>query len=107
MNKKGLQGLEPKSRRPHRSPRQAISRQWKEEVLALKRRRRRWGAKKLVAELKRRHADKEAVSESTVGRLLRAAGLTHDRRRAEPKKWSFGSVGQPAYCQHFKSGLGH
>jgi transposase len=47
----GLKGLEAKSRRPHRSPRAAISRQWKEEVLALKRRRRRWGAKKLVAEL--------------------------------------------------------
>ena len=72
----GLKGLEPKSRRPHRSPREAISRQWKEEVLELKRRRRRWGTKKLVAELKRRHADKAVVSERTVGRLLRAAALT-------------------------------
>src|ERR1700761_7877332 len=81
----GLKGLEPKSRRPHRSPREAISRQWKEEVVALKRRRRRWGAKKLVAELKRRHADKAVVSERTIGRLLRAAGLTHDRRRRSRK----------------------
>jgi len=81
----GLKGLEPKSRRPHRSPREAISRQWKEEVLELKRRRRRWGAKKLVAELKRRHADKAVVSERTVGRLLRAAALTHDRRRRSRK----------------------
>ena len=81
----GLKGLEAKSRRPHRSPRAAISRQWKEEVLALKRRRRRWGAKKLVAELKRRHADKAVVSESTIGRLLRAAALTHDRRRRSRK----------------------
>ena len=39
--REGLKGLEPKSRRPHRSPREAISRQWKEAVLALKRRRRR------------------------------------------------------------------
>jgi transposase InsO family protein len=38
-----------------------------------------------VAELKRRHADKTVVSESTVGRLLRAAGLTHDRRRRSRK----------------------
>ena len=81
----GLKGLEAKSRRPHRSPRAAISLQWKGEVLALKRRRRRWGAKKLVAELKRRHADKGVVSESTVGRLLRAAALTHDRRRRSRK----------------------
>jgi putative transposase len=81
----GLKGLEPRSRRPHRSPREAISRQWKEEVLELKRRRRRWGAKKLVAELKRRHADKTVVSERTIGRLLRAAALTHDRRRRSRK----------------------
>lgn len=81
----GLKGLEPKSRRPHRSPREAISRQWKEEVLGLKRRRRRWGAKKLVAELKRRHSDKAVVSVRTVGRLLRGAGLTHDRRRRSRK----------------------
>src|ERR1700677_2163089 len=32
----GLRGLEPKSRRPHRSPREAISRQWQEAVLELK-----------------------------------------------------------------------
>ena len=81
----GLKGLEPRSRRPHRSPREAISRQWKEAVLELKRRRRRWGAKKLVAELKRRHADKTVVSERTVGRLLRARALTHDRRRRSRK----------------------
>jgi putative transposase len=81
----GLKGLEAKSRRPHRSPRAAISLQWKGEVLALKRRRRRWGAKKLAAELKRRHADKVVVSESTVGRLLRAAALTQDRRRRSRK----------------------
>jgi transposase InsO family protein len=81
----GLKGLEPKSRRPHRSPKAVISRQWKEEVLGLKRRRRHWGAKKLVAELKRLHADKAIVSERTVGRLLRAAGLTHDRRRRSQK----------------------
>src|SRR6201998_1417361 len=78
----GPKGLEAKSRRPHRRPRAAVMRQVKEEVLALKRRSRRWGAKKLVAELKRRHADKTVVSESTVGRLLRAAALTHDRRRS-------------------------
>src|ERR1700739_2183070 len=76
----GLKGLEAKSRRPHRSPRAVISRQWEEEVLALKRRRRRWGAKKLLAGPKRPHAGKTVVSESTVGRLLRAPALTHDRR---------------------------
>jgi transposase InsO family protein len=81
----GLRGLEDKSRRPHRSPRQAISQEWKEQVLELKRRRRSWGAKKLVAELKRRHPDKAVVSERTVGRLLRGAALTHDRRRRSRK----------------------
>jgi putative transposase len=81
----GLKGLEERSRRPHRSPRQAISQEWKEAVLELKRRRRTWGAKKLVVELKRRNPDKALVSERTVGRLLQAAALTHDRRRRSRK----------------------
>jgi putative transposase len=109
----GLKGLEAKSRRPHRSPRVAISRQWKEEVLALKRRRRRWGAKELVAELKRRHADKVVVSESTVGRLLRAAALTHDRRRRSRKngplvQWpnrSVASASNLVWAIDFKGGF--
>lgn len=81
----GLKGLEPRSRRPHRSPRQAISQEWKEAVFELKRRRRHWGAKKIVAELKRRHLDKIVVSERTVGRLLRAGAMTQDRRRRSRK----------------------
>jgi putative transposase len=81
----GLKGLEERSRRPRRSPKQAISQGWKEAVLELKRRRRTWGAKKIVAELKRRNPDKAVVSQRTVGRLLRAAGLTHDRRRRSRK----------------------
>jgi len=83
--REGLKGLEEKSRRPHWSPRQVISGDWKEEVLELKRRRRTWGAKKLVAELKRRHPDKAVISQRAVGRLLRGAGLTHDRRRRSRK----------------------
>jgi putative transposase len=82
---KGLEGLEPRSRRPHRSPRGAISQQWKDAILELKRRRRTWGPKKLVAELKRRHPDKRMISQRAVGRLLRASGLSHDRRRRSRK----------------------
>jgi transposase InsO family protein len=81
----GWAGLEEQTRRPHRSPRQEKSAQWKEAVFALKRQRRRWGAKKLAAELRRRHPDKEVLSQRTIGRILRAAGLTHDRRRRSRK----------------------
>jgi putative transposase len=81
----GLRGLEEKSRRPHQSPRQIITQAWKDVVFELKRRRRTWGAKKIVAELKRRHPDREMVSESTVGRLFRAAAMTHDRRKRSRK----------------------
>jgi len=38
-----------------------------------------------VAELKRRYPDKAVVCERTVGRLLRAAAMTHDRRRRSRK----------------------
>jgi transposase InsO family protein len=81
----GLKGLEPKSRRPHRSPGKAISQEWEAAVFELKRRRRHWGPKKIVAELKRRHPDKRVVSERTVGRLLRAAAMTQERRRRSRK----------------------
>ena len=81
----GLKGLEPRSRRPHRSPGKAISQEWEQAVFELKRRRRRWGPKKIAAELQRRHPDKAVVSERTVGRLLRAAAMTHDRRRRSQK----------------------
>ena len=81
----GLKGLEPKSRRPHRSPGKAISQEWEVAVFELKRRRRRWGPKKIVAELKRRHPDKVVISERTVGRLLRAGAMTQDRRRRSRK----------------------
>ena len=81
----GFKGLEEKSRRPGRSPQQAISQEWKEAVFELKRRRRTWGAKKIVATLKRRHPDRQMVSERTVGRLLQAAAMTHDRRKRSRK----------------------
>jgi putative transposase len=77
----GWSGLEERSRRPHHSPSVQSTEQWKAEVFELKRRRRHWGAKKLRAELRRRHPDKEVLSERTIGRLLREAALTHDRRR--------------------------
>jgi transposase InsO family protein len=82
----GWAGLEERSRRPHRSPRAERTEQWKETVFELKRRRRHWGAKKLAAELRRRYPDKEPVSQATIGRLLRATGLTHDRRRRSRKQ---------------------
>jgi transposase InsO family protein len=84
-DRQGWEGLQERSRRPHCSPRQASSRVWQEEVFELKRRHRRWGAKKLAAELQRRNRDKQLISLSTIGRLLRAAGLTHDRRRRSRK----------------------
>ena len=81
----GIKGLEPRSRRPHGSPSKAISQEWEAAVFELKRRRRRWGQKKIVTELKRRHPDKVVVSERTVARLLRAAAMTQDRRRRSRK----------------------
>src|ERR1700748_137239 len=81
----GLKGLEPRSRRPHGSPSKAISQEGEAAVFELKRRRRRWGPKRIVTELKRRHPDKVVVSERTVGRLLRAAAMTQDRRRRSRK----------------------
>jgi putative transposase len=77
----GWKGLEDKSRRPKSHPSQQKTQQWEQSILELKRRRRSWGAKKLQAELKRRHLNEPLPSIATIGRILQRRGLTKVTRR--------------------------
>jgi putative transposase len=77
----GWKGLEDKSRRPKYHPSQQITQQWEQSILELKRRRRNWGAKKLQAQLKRRHVHEALPSLATIGRILQRRGLTKVTRR--------------------------
>lgn len=76
----GARGLHDQSRRPHTHP-QAIAQPIVEELLALRRRHPRWGAKKLLAVAARRAPTVAWPSRAALCDWLKAAGLTHSGRR--------------------------
>jgi putative transposase len=78
----GVDGLRDASRRPHESP-QATDPELVGQLLAVRRRHPRWGAKKLLAVAARRDPAARWPSRSTVCTLLKQHGLvTPHRRRA-------------------------
>ena len=85
----GFAGLAEQSRRPRQSP-QATAALWVERLRLARRRRKRWGAKKLRAWLQGQHPRARVPSASTLGRMLRRHGWAHAplwRRRGPPRVW--------------------
>jgi putative transposase len=76
----GVAGLRDRSRRPHHSP-HATAEDLVDPLVALRRRHPRWGAKKLLAVLRRRTPTATWPSRTTVCDLLKARGLVAARRR--------------------------
>ena len=76
----GLEGLVDRSRRPHSNSR-AVPPRVAELIIELRKRRPRWGPRKLLAVLERDYPRIEFPVASTVGSLLRANGLVTKRRR--------------------------
>ena len=76
----GAVGLQDRSRRPHTSP-QATAAALIEALVAQRRRHPRWGAKKLLAVVKRAQPDAAWPARSTVNDALKARGLIEPRRR--------------------------
>src|SRR5438046_2342624 len=79
----GLEGLRDRSRRPHTSP-HATDPELVQLLVALRRRRPRWGATKLLTVASRRQPDADWPSRSTVCTLLHDRGLVQTRRRRPP-----------------------
>jgi putative transposase len=82
----GLAGLEERSRAPVRRP-SAIAAEVAERIVAERAEHPTWGPRKLVARLRVREPERAWPAPSTVGDLLRRAGLTvprRPRRRATP-----------------------
>jgi transposase InsO family protein len=76
----GRQGFHELSRRPHHSPRQtnpAIV----EQLVALREKHPYWGARKLLALMRRKDPTRRLPAESTVSRILAKEGLVKPRRR--------------------------
>jgi transposase InsO family protein len=76
----GSAALEDRSRAPHRHP-QATPEHTVEAIVTLRRRRPRWGPRKLRAVLLRRHPRMALPAVSTIGDLLQRRGLVRKRRR--------------------------
>ena len=78
----GPEGLEPRSRRPFRSPGQ-IDVDLEVEICRLRKDHPRWGARRIRVELRRSGMDPPAVS--TIHRALRRNHLVADQARKRPK----------------------
>ena len=79
----GLEGLRDRSRRPHNSP-HVTDPELVTLLMALRRRRPRWGATKLLTVASWRQPDADWPSRSTVCTLLHDRGLVQIRRRRVP-----------------------
>lgn len=77
----GVAGLEERSRAPKVVP-WALSSSMKSRLIALRKRRPRWGPRKLLAWLEDHEPELELPAASTVGELLKREGLVQSRRRA-------------------------
>jgi transposase InsO family protein len=77
---KGISGLSDQSRRPHSSPAR-ITEDQACRLIRLKLAHRRWGPKKIHDLFIRQHSDSEALSLSTVKRILDKSGLVEHRAR--------------------------
>lgn len=82
----GVIGLEPRSKRPQRSP-STTSALVIQLLVAARRRRPRWGPKKLLKVLARKHPDLQLPAVSTAARILKREGLIRKRRsRGRPAR---------------------
>lgn len=102
----GLSALDDLSRAPHRHPNETPE-ELAEMIVALRRRYPRWGPKKLRALLQKRYSRMDWPACSTIGEILRNAGLTvrrKRRRRTPPYTRPFAACGEPndTWCADFK-----
>lgn len=102
----GVESLKDRSRRPLTNPR-AIAPSVVELLVALRKKRPRWGPRKLLVVLEREYPDVDFPVASTVGALLRARGLVTTRRRRPPTVGYGSKLGAYAspnaiWCADFK-----
>lgn len=102
----GLGGLEDQSRAPHRHPNQVVE-EVADAVLELRRQYPLWGQEKLRARLQRDVPEVAWPAASTIGEMLKRAGLTvprKQRRRATPSKspLSHAAGSNQVWCADFK-----
>lgn len=107
FDKQGIAGLADLSRRPKRCP-WAMPKAMSTKLIALRKRRPRWGPGKILAWLEKREPQLELPASSTVGELFKREGLILTRRRRRfPAKAVPTNLQQPLapndlWCVDFK-----
>src|SRR4051794_38131274 len=79
----GGRGLRDRSRRPRSSP-QRTARTWLRKIRSVRRRHRRWGAKKICENLRRHFPRQKIPAVRTITRWLQRWKLSRRRRRRAP-----------------------
>jgi len=102
----GADGLQDLSRIPHRHPNQTPA-EIEQQVVAARQAHMRWGPRKLRSWLESRHPGRGWPAPSTIGELVRRAGLASHarlRRRTPPYTQPFASAGaaNDVWCVDFK-----
>jgi putative transposase len=102
----GIEGLQDQSRAPHSHPNE-VGKEVAEEVLDLRRQHPHWGPAKLRARLQRKAPEVVWPAASTIGEMLKRAGLTVPRklhRRATPSPSPLRQAEGPnqVWCADFK-----
>ncbi len=93
----GADGLKDRSREPHVQAMQT-SEEVERQILELRQTHPTWGAKKLLKRLQRTQPEQSLPARSTVGLILKRAGLTHPqrtRRRTAPYCEPLTHAGKP------------
>jgi putative transposase len=102
----GQAALEDRSRTPHASP-HAIEAQKRAAIIAVREKHRRWGARKIRERLKRGQPGEQWPAASSIGELLKRAGLIqrrHKRRQTPPytQPLAHAAAANQAWCADFK-----
>jgi transposase InsO family protein len=103
---RGAEGLKDLSRTPHRHPNQTPA-EVEEQILAARHAHMLWGPRKLRSWLEARHPDRSWPAPSTIGELLKRAGLAsrpRQRRRTPPYTQPFATAAgaNDVWCVDFK-----
>jgi len=95
----GLDGIRERSSRPNRCPHKTNP-EWEERIILERVRHSSWGPKKIRELLKRKGLDGRVPQASTIGDILRRAGLVSKRRRRRRGTYYSGPLTEAKYPNH-------
>ncbi len=95
----GLDGIRQRSSRPNRCPHKT-SPEWGERIILERVKHSSWGPKKIRELLRRKGLDGRVPQASTIGDILRRAGLVSRRRKRLRKTYYSGPLTEPKYPNH-------